>query len=354
MKAVQKIPISSITIFAMFLALNFTFYIVGLLSGKTVFNFANEANTDGSAYYKIALAPFQDPPVDAGFRHATFLYPLLVSLIAAGNEFITAVSMEIINILTFSLSVAIFYQIAKMDGFPIATVFYAFNPILLISIHGGMNESLYFALMFAGLLLFRREKFLPSSLLLSLAVVARPDFFIFALPYFIFAKGRRFAPYLLIIFGAIAGFGYYLVSRFTFEHFVGFASGADLPPQLGIPFATFFYNRLFGATGTFQITGINLILNEMISWAIFAGIILSIYFAIRRKHVDGFSLSLIVFGSVIQPAYSYFSGYFRFISMAPSLYKVPSLVFARRDKKLWVIATIYSIVGFGILIAWFF
>ncbi|MBI2126716.1 MAG: hypothetical protein HYU02_05310 [Thaumarchaeota archaeon] len=348
----KAIKIGSLAIFASFLALNISFYLVGLLSGKTVFHFANQANTDGVSYYNIALAPFKDPPADSGFRYATFLYPLVVSLIAGGNPFATAIVMEIVNILAFSLSLVFFYQLAKIDGFSIATVFYAFNPILLISVHGGMNEPLYYALMFGGLLMFRKEKFLPSALFLSLAVISRPDFFIFALPYFALAKGKKFLPYLMIILAATAGFGYYLVSRFTLEHFLQFASGSDLPPQLGIPFATFLYNRFFGASGTFQIRGFNLILNEAVAWAVFASILFSIYFAARKKHRDWFSLSLIALGSVIQPAYSYFSGYFRFISMAPSLYKVPSLLL--KGRLVQMIAVIYAVAGFGILVAWFF
>jgi hypothetical protein len=344
--------INSFAIFAAFLILNFAFYIIGLLSGKTVFNFASEANTDGISYYKIALAPFKDPPVDSGFRYSTFLYPLLVSLVAAGDSFATAVAMEVINITAFSLSVAIFYQMAKKDGFGIATIFYAFNPILLVSMHGGMNEPLYYMLMLGGLLLFRKDKFLLASLVLSLAVIARPDFFIFVLPYFALAKGKKFLPYLAIILAAIAGLGYYLVSRFTLEHFIEFASGSDLPPQLGIPFGSFFYNRFFGASGTFQISGMNLILNEIVVWSIFLGIILSIYFAVRKKHVDAFSLCLMALGSIIQPAYSYFSGYFRFISLAPSLYKMPCLIL--RGKMLKLLAGSYTVFGFVLLIVWFF
>ncbi|MBM3898200.1 MAG: hypothetical protein FJ358_06740 [Thaumarchaeota archaeon] len=344
--------INSFTVFAAFIILNFAFYVIGLLSGKTVFNFASEANTDGISYYKIALAPFKDPPVDSGFRYATFLYPLLVSLVAAGNSFITAVTMEVINVVAFSSSVAIFYKMTRGDGFAIATIFYAFNPILLVSIHGGMNEPLYYMLMLGGLLLFRKDKFLPASLVLSLAVIARPDFFIFALPYFALAKGKKFLPYLSIILATIAGFGYYLISRFTIEHFIEFARGSDLPPQLGIPFGSFLYNRFFGATGTFQISGINLILNEIVVWSVFLGIVLSIYFAVRKKLVDTFSLCLIALGSIIQPAYSYFSGYFRFISLAPSLYRMPCFIL--KGKMLKLLAGSYAVFGFALLVVWFF
>lgn len=351
-KVSSLIRVNTFTIFIGFLLMNLAFYLIGLSLGKTVFNFANQANTDGISYFKIALAPFKDPPVDSGFRYATFLYPLLVSLIAGGNEFLTAAAMEVINIIAFSASVSVFYQIAKADGFPSAAVFYAFNPILLISMHGGMNEPLYFALMFGGLLAFRREKFVYASILLSLAVISRPDFFIFALPYFIIAKGRKFLPYLLIIITTIAGYGYYLVSRFTLEHFVGFARGSDVPPQLGIPFGTFLYNRFFGATGTFQLRGFSLILNETIAWAIFGATLLSLYFTVKKRHRDGLSLSLIAFGSMIQPAYSYFSGYFRFISMAPYLYKVPNLILP--GKFLKFLAFVYAVAGFRILVAWFF
>jgi hypothetical protein len=142
------------------------------------------------------------------------------------------------------------------------------------------------------------------------------------------------------------------VSRFTLQHFIEFASGSDLPPQLGIPFESFLYNRFFGATGTFQISGINLILNEMVVWSVFLGIILSIYFAVRKKHVDVFSLCLIALGSIIQPAYSYFSGYFRFISLAPSLYKMP--YFILKGKMLKLLAGSYAVLGFALLVVWFF
>ena len=65
-----------------------------------------------------------------------------------------------------------------------------------------------------------------------------------------------------------------------------------------------------------------------------------------------FSLGLIVLGSTIQPAYSYFSGYFRFISLAPSLYKIPSLLL--KGKTLKLLAASYAVFGFALLTIWFF
>ena len=345
---------STKTLFIVMLIFHLSFYLSGLLMGKTVFNFAGDANTDGIIYYLIARAPFAEPPIDNGFRYATFLYPLLTSLIARGDAFLTAVVMELINIVAFSLSIAIFYRLSKDDGFPLATVFYAFNPILLISTHGGMNEPLYFALVFGALLAFRLDRFIPSTILLSLAVLSRPDFVIFILPFFAIAKRRRFLPYLTVVFLTIAGFGYYLMSRFGLQHFTSFARGVDsgLPPMLGIPFYTFFQNRFFGATGTPQILGSNLLLNEFITWTIFIGLILSVLIMIRKREFDGLSLSLIVLGSIIQPAYSYFSGYFRFISMTPYLYRLPPLLL--KGRILLIVAILYMIGGISLLVAWFY
>ena len=59
-----------------------------------------------------------------------------------------------------------------------STLFYAFNPILLISVHGGMNEPLFFASMFAALYYFRIDNFKFSAISLAFASLARPDFVI--------------------------------------------------------------------------------------------------------------------------------------------------------------------------------
>lgn len=345
----------TLIIFFIILLFNASFYLLALFLGKSVFLFANEAHTDGVSYYNIALNPLKDPPVDSGFRYATFLYPLLVYFVAGGNQFLTAVAMELINIIAFSLSAMLLYHLFRLDNIALATIFYAFNPILLISIHGGMNEPLYFALIFGGLLAFRTNRFLPACVSLSLAVIARPDFFVFALPYFALAKGKRFLPYLLIILTSIGVFGYYLISRFSLQHFLQFAAGTESSnssPQLGIPFATFFYNRFFGAQGTFQIRGINLLINEIIAWAVFVGVVLSLYFMLVRRKTDGFSLTSILIGSVIQPAYSYFSGYFRFISITPFLYRLPILLL--RGWRLRLFVAVYLVFGISILIAWFY
>ncbi len=60
----------------------------------------------------------------------------------------------------------------------------------------------------------------------------------------------------------------------------------------------------------------------------------------------------IVFGSVLQPAYSFFSGYFRFASMIPYLYKIPGLTL--NNKLLPLFGFLYLIFGLSLLFAWFF
>ena len=202
-------------IFLIVFLFNLLFYLFCLQYGLTVFDFSRDANTDGAAYYKIALDPFSDPPVDSGFRYATFLYPLLTYFIAQGDPNLTAISMEVINIIFFSASVAIFYKIVKVEGYGISTIFYAFSPIMLISTHGAMNEPLFFFLIFTSYLLFRENKFGKSSVFLSLACVTRPDFVVFTFPFFIMEKKDNWMKYFMIPLATISIHGLYLVSFST-------------------------------------------------------------------------------------------------------------------------------------------
>ena len=99
------------------------------------------------------------------------------------------------------------------------------------------------------------------------------------------------------------------------------------------------------------ISGLNLIINEMIAWTMIGAIALSLILAYRRRD-DEFSLMYLTYGSVVQPAYSYFSGFFRFISLTPMLYKLPSIFF-----KGWVLKVVmvgYVVTGLGLLMAWLF
>ncbi len=342
-------------LFLLIFSLNLLFFLSGLVLGYDVYHFANEADTDGTSYYNIALDPFSSSPEESGFRHATFLYPLLTYLIAQGNPFYTALTMEIINIIAFSISVVLFYRVASLDGLQFSTIFYALNPILLISTHGGMNEPLFFALMFGALYYFKIDNYMFSAIFLAFAAITRPDFIIFSFPFFFFAKGKKFVPYFLIPCVALLLHGIHLISRFGLDHFLKFTSGVDsgFPhSMLGIPFATFFQNRFFGGVNTPMITGLNYFINEFLAWSLFFAAMLSVYLIYKKKHVDYFSLSLIIFGSIIQPAYSFFSGYFRFISMTPYLYKLPVLLLNKRF--LFPVAFVYAICSIFLLVAWFF
>ena len=342
-------------LFLLIFSFNLFFFLFGLALGYDVHHFADKAGTDGTAYYNIALDPFSSSPTESGFRYATFLYPLLTYLIAQGNPFATALTMELINITAFSFSVVIFSKSVSLDNIRSSTLFYAFNPILLISVHGGMNEPLFFASMFAALYYFRIDNFKFSAISLAFASLARPDFVIFAFPFFLLTKNRKFVPYFLIPLITITAHGLHLVYRFGLEHFLRFSTGIDSGyphSMIGIPFRTFFQNRFYGGVDTFIITGLNYYINEVITWSIFFALILSVYFIYKKKHLDYFSLSLIVFGSVLQPAYSFFSGYFRFASMIPYLYKIPGLTL--NNKLLTIFSFLYLIFGISILFAWFF
>ena len=138
-------------LFLLIFSFNLFFFLFGLALGYDVHHFADKADTDGTSYYNIALNPFSSSPEESGFRHATFLYPLLTYLIAQGNPFATALTMEMINITAFSFSVVMFSKVASLDNRRSSILFYAFNPILLISTHGGMNEPLFFTFMFGAL-----------------------------------------------------------------------------------------------------------------------------------------------------------------------------------------------------------
>ena len=349
----------NIFLFAVFL--NLLFYLGSLsIAGLNVHNFAgfvdienDIALTDGAAYYKIALDPFSSSPTESGFRHATFLYPLLTYLIAQGNPFATALTMELINILAFSASISVFYMLMKIDNLPHATFFYAFNPILLISTHGAMNEPLFFLLVLSALLKLRQDNILHSMILLSLAAVTRPDFVIFAIPFFAYSIYKTKPQYLLLPIATLGIHSFHLISRFSLNHFITFTSGEEFPHRmLGIPFKTFLENRFFGTPEIArQITGLNYFINEIITWGLFLTVITSIILTIRKRHTDNFSLTYLVFGSIIQPAYSYFSGYFRFIALAPYIYKLPCLFL--RGTPLVLFTSLYVIGGLSLLFAWF-
>lgn len=345
--------INARNIFLIILVFNLIFYLFCLQYGLTIFDFSENANTDGASYYKIALDPFSDPPVDSGFRYATFLYPLLTYFIAQGDPNLTAISMELINIIFFAASVAVFYKIVKVDGHGISTVFYAFSPIMLISTHGAMNEPMFFFLIFTSYLLFRENKFLKSSVSLGLACIARPDFAVFTFPFFIMERKGNWIKYLMIPIATISIHGLYLVSRFGLEHFLRFTSGIGsgiAHSMLGIPFYTFFQNRFFGGVDTPMITGYNLIVNEIITWSVFLAVTMSIILLIKKRE-DKFSLYLLIFSSIVQPAYSYFAGYFRLVSLAPSIYKMPTAIL--KNTSLIIFSIIYTICGIVLLVAWF-
>ena len=142
--------------------------------------------------------PSASSPEESGFRHATFLYPLITYLIAQGNPFATALTMELINITAFSFSVVMFSRVASLDNIKSSVLFYAFNPILLISTHGGMNEPLFFTFMFGALYYFRTDNFKMSAIFLAFASLARPDFVIFSFPFFLLTKDRKFLKYFMI------------------------------------------------------------------------------------------------------------------------------------------------------------
>ena len=89
-------------LFLLIFSFNLLFFILGLALGYDVHHFADKADTDGTSYYNIALDPFSSSPEESGFRHATFLYPLITYLIAQGNPFATALTMELINITAVS------------------------------------------------------------------------------------------------------------------------------------------------------------------------------------------------------------------------------------------------------------
>ncbi len=353
--------VSPRNIFLFSVVLNLLFYTGSLLlAGLNVHNFAgfvdienDLALTDGAAYYKIALDPFSENPTESGFRHATFLFPLLTYLIAQGNPTVTAITMELINILAFSASISIFYMLMKIDNLPHATFFYAFNPILLISTHGAMNEPLFFACVLGSLLKLKQDNTLHSMILLSLAAIARPDFVVFAIPFFAYSLYQTKPQYLLLPITTLGILGLYLISRFSLDHFLSFTSGEEFPHRmLGIPFQTFFENRFFGTPEIArQITGLNYFINEIMTWGLFVAVIISIALAIRKRHTDNFSLTYLVFGSIIQPAYSYFSGYFRFVALAPYIYKLPCLFL--RGRPLILFTLLYVIGGLSLLFAWF-
>ncbi len=264
------------------------------------------------------------------------------------------------------MSVVIFHKIVSKQGHPTATLFYAFNPILLVSVHGGMIEPLHFMLVFGALLAFKNAngerslmdlpfgRYTLTTILLALALIARPDFTIFPLLFFAIYGGRRFLPNFLLLIGVMVFHGGYLVMRFGLDHFISFTQGVGYgTSMLGFPFYNLFYSRFFGSVepNAVPISGLNLIINETIAWTVIGAIALSLVIAYRRRD-DEFSLMYLTYGSVVQPAYSYFAGFFRFISLTPYLYRLPSIFF-----KGWVLKVVmvgYVIGGLGLLMAWLF
>ena len=208
----------------------------------------DSAGFDGQFYYRLALNPFTSQPTEFGItfdapplRHQRILYPLLSSVLSAGNHKFLPAAMILLNFLLLCLMGWLggaYAQTLKQHA--LWGIFLPLYPGFLLVLSRNTVEILEAALVFGSLLLLRRGKPLAATLLLSLAVLAKETAVLIAAAsalVYVAAlwKGRRsvsLPSYYFVI--PLAVFALWQLTLYrVWGEFPVFASGSN---NLGVPF----------------------------------------------------------------------------------------------------------------------
>ena len=141
----------------------------------------NSDGFDGQFYYRLALDPFTSRPTDFGItldkpalRHQRILYPLLAKILSLGNNNLIPLMMILINFSALCLLGWIGGSYAQtFNQHALWGIFVPLYPASLFTLTRDLVELLEVSLLLSSFLLLRRQKFIPATLLLTLAVLAK-------------------------------------------------------------------------------------------------------------------------------------------------------------------------------------
>ncbi|MEO7021821.1 MAG: hypothetical protein ABI234_16840 [Ktedonobacteraceae bacterium] len=197
---------------------------------------------DGQFYYQLAHNPLQAYQYmdNAPFREQHILYPLVVSVLSAGQTALIPAMLLLVNIISVALTVELVGRLL---------VRYGFSPwfSLAIGLYFGQAAGIlfdtaepftYFLICLGVWLILEKGQFLPAAILMGLATLSREIAVLFPLGYagffFLNRKWRLCAQFLLL--GVAPIFGWLLCLRLLF----GQSGLTFTQPFEHIPFAGIF------------------------------------------------------------------------------------------------------------------
>ncbi len=197
---------------------------------------------DGQFYYQLAHNPLQAYQYmdNAPFREQHILYPLVVSVLSAGQTALIPAMLLLVNIISVALTVELVGRLL---------VRYGFSPwfSLAIGLYFGQAAGIlfdtaepftYFLICLGVWLILEKGQFLPAAILMGLATLSREIAVLFPLGYagffFLNRKWRLCAQFLLL--GVAPIFGWLVCLRLLF----GQSGLTFTQPFEHIPFAGIF------------------------------------------------------------------------------------------------------------------
>lgn len=136
------------------------------------------AGYDGQFYYRLALNPFNWAQtaygirMDQPYRYTRIGYPLVVWIVSLGHHSVVPVMLVVVNLLSIAAMGVLGGMFARESGRSAlwGLLFVAYFG-LVISVGRDTMEPLSDACMLAGMLCYRRERYVWASLLIGYAVV---------------------------------------------------------------------------------------------------------------------------------------------------------------------------------------
>jgi hypothetical protein len=251
----------------------------------------NSAGYDGQFYYRLALNPFNwsktayGITMDEPYRYTRIGYPLLTWLVSFGQHDLVPVALIAVNLVSVA-AMAYFGGMFARDGGRHALwgVLFAAYFGLAISVGRDTGEPLAEVFMLAGLLAYRRERWVLSGAVFAFAAITR-ETILFApaalacvrLVQIARRKTRPGLPDLAWLAPAVAYGLDELAAKFVLKgYFAQSSFGADTSRNLSTPFAAMFsalhYDLTHISTGVMGWVDYNLLEYATLAVFIVAGL----------------------------------------------------------------------------------
>jgi hypothetical protein len=251
----------------------------------------NSAGYDGQFYYRLALNPFNwaktayGITMDQPYRYTRIGYPLLTWLVSFGQHDLVPVALIAVNLVSVA-AMAYFGGMFARDGGRHALwgVLFAGYFGLAISVGRDTGEPLAEVFMLAGLLAYRRERWVVSGAAFAFAAITRETILFAAaaiacvrLVQIARRKTRPGLPDVAWLAPAVA-FGLdELAAKFVLKgYFAQSSFGADTSRNLSTPFAAMFsalhYDLTHISTGAMGWVDYNLLEYATLAIFILAGL----------------------------------------------------------------------------------